>query len=55
MLQGDYGDRPHRIALVLPPSKRPHLPIGEPAAQPAGIAGLSVRDFKPTDFKSVVV
>ena len=27
----------------------------EPAAQPAGIAGLSVRDFKPTDFKSVVV
>jgi hypothetical protein len=27
----------------------------EPAAQPAGLAGLSVRDFKPTDFKSVVV
>jgi hypothetical protein len=27
----------------------------EQAAQPAGIAGLSVHDFKPTDFKSVVV
>jgi hypothetical protein len=27
----------------------------EPAAQPAGIAGLSACDFKPTGFKSVVV
>ena len=27
----------------------------EPAAQPAGNAGLSVRCFKPTDFESVVV
>jgi putative transposase len=36
-------------------SAPPDMSSREPAAQPAGIAGLSVRDFKPTDFKSVVV
>jgi len=29
--------------------------LNEPAAQPAGIAGLSVRGLKPADFKSAVV
>ena len=37
------------------PNDRFDIEPYKPAAQPAGVAGLSVRDFKPTDLQSVGV
>ncbi len=37
------------------PNDRFDIEPYKPAAQPAGVAGLSVRDLKPTDLQSVGV